>query len=273
MLSFDRISLEPSRFCSKGCAFCYNGSNLSGREGFSAADVIALATNCAQHGVRFLSIGGGEPLEWLGLFEALEGLRGVLGRSFTTNGLMFVKEPKLFDACERVMPDKVHVSIHFPDNSREVERVCQQVRELSERGVPSGVNLLIASSQLAAARAAVETVVASGISTDRIVFLPSRGVAGQTPDPADVAWVATGTRGFKGPRFQSMTCLMGCGRSDRFVSIGADRTVAYCSYTVSRRKLRALTYSAVLEAIAAPSPLGLIPCDQALVRTMLPEAT
>lgn len=266
--AFDRISLEPSRFCSKGCSFCYNGSNVSGREGFSAADVIALATDCAANGVRFISIGGGEPLEWPGLFEALDGLEGVLGRSFTTNGLMLQKNPALFDEVQRVGPDKVHVSIHAPDNQREVERVCAQVGELTARGVPAGVNLLVGRSKLAESRAAVEHLAAHGIGIERIVFLPSRGIPNETPEPADVAWVATGTRGLKGPRFQSMTCLMGCGRSDRFVSIGADRTVAFCSYTVTRRKLPALTHAAILEAITVPFLLGLVPCDEALVRTL-----
>lgn len=271
-LSFDRISLEPSRFCSKGCAFCYNGSSPRGRDGFSAREVISLARDCAEHGVRFLSIGGGEPLEWQGLFEALDALRGVLGRSLTTNGLELVKRPALFEELARVKPDKVHVSIHAVENQREVVRVLEQVQALDELGISAGVNLLVRQSHLAEARAVVTQLEQSHIGRERIVFLPSRGIPGQTPSAEDVAWVATGVRESSGG-FMSMSCLRGCAKSPRFVSIAADRTVAWCSYTVARRKLTALTHAAVLSALSpSPQPLGLTPCDVALARTLEPTA-
>jgi hypothetical protein len=58
-------------------------------------------------------------------------------------------------------------------------------------------------------------------------------------------------------RFQSMTCLMGCGKSPRFASIARDRTVARCSYTASRRPLAGNTYC---ELVAALDGLGLTFC-------------
>jgi hypothetical protein len=268
---FDRISLEPSRFCSKGCSFCYNGSSLRGTQGFTADEVLALARDCAANGVRFLSLGGGEPLEWPGLFAVLDGLRGTLGRSFTTNGLELARKPELFDDIVRVRPDKVHVSIHAPENAREVERVAQQVSELAARGIPSGINLLVRQRHLDAARQTVLTLGQSGMGLDRIVFLPARGVPGQTPRPEDVAWVATGKRAKSAP-FMSMSCLRGCAKSERFVSIGADRTAAWCSYTVSRRKLTGLRHADIVAALSpSPEPLGLTPCDTALVRTLAAE--
>ena len=266
-LVFDRISLEPSRFCSKGCAFCYNGSSPRGREGFTAAEVLSLAVDCAKHGVRFLSLGGGEPLEWPGLLEVLDGLRGVLGRSFTTNGLELQKRPALFGELVRVRPDKVHVSIHAVENAREVARVTEQVRALDELGLAAGVNLLVRQSHLVEARAAVETLAQAGITRERIVFLPSRGVPGQTPSPEDTAWVATGVR-VKGPPFMSMSCLNGCAKRERFVSIGADKTIAWCSYTVSRRKLAGLRHADLVAALTGKEPVGLTPCSVALVRTL-----
>jgi MoaA/NifB/PqqE/SkfB family radical SAM enzyme len=265
---FDRISLEPSRFCSKGCAFCYNGSSPRGRDGFTASEVLALARDCAAHGVRFLSLGGGEPLEWDGLFEVLDGLRGVLGRSFTTNGLELTRRPALFDEIQRVKPDKVHVSIHAVENAKEVTRVLEQVLALDERGVPAGVNLLVKQSHLAEARDVVRQLEHAGLGRERIVFLPSRGIPGQTPSAQDVAWVATGVRE-SSQRFMSMSCLRGCAKSLRFVSIAADRTVAWCSYTIARQKLESLTHAAVISAL---TPLGLTPCDVALVRTLEPTA-
>lgn len=234
--------------------------------GFTPAEVIELARDCAENGVRFLSLGGGEPLEWPGLFEVLDSLRGVLFRSFTTNGLQLAKH---LDEVVRVAPDKVHVSIHVPS---EAERVSGQVSQLSQRGVPSGVNLLVRRSQLEAAREAALTLERAGIQREQVVFLPSRGIPNETPTPADVAWVATGQR-VKSAPFKSMSCLNGCAKSERFLSIGADRTVAWCSYTISRRPLLGLKHVHVLEALGltlTPSlsrrereVLGLIPCDQA----------
>lgn len=265
---FDRVSLEPSRRCSKGCSFCYNGSSPRGEAGFTAAEVLTLARDCALHGVRSLSLGGGEPLEWPGLLEVLHGLQGVLGRTLTTNGLELAKRPGLFDELARAAPDTVHVSLHAPENEHELARVIAQVLELDGRGVATGVNLLIRRSTLAAARAAVESLEAAGIDRQRTVFLPARGLAAEAPTPADVAWVATGRRA-KGPPFQSMSCLSRCGASDRFISIAADRTVAWCSYTVSRRPLAGLRHADLVAALAPlPAPLGLQPCHTALVRTL-----
>lgn len=188
----DRISIEPSRFCTKGCSFCYNGSSLVGRDGFSAAEVIALARDCATHGVKSLSIGGGEPLEWSGLFETLEALRGVLGRSFTTNGLELTRRPTLYDDIARAQPDKVHVSLHSPESATAIQQLVEQVLELDRRGVPAGVNLLVRSSRLGEARDATVRLEREGITRAHIIFLPARGIVGETPSAEDVAWVATG---------------------------------------------------------------------------------
>ncbi|HLF92136.1 MAG TPA: radical SAM protein, partial [Planctomycetota bacterium] len=81
----------------------------------------------------------------------------------------------------------------------------------------------------------------AGIGNDRIVYLPMRGK--DTPTPEEVASVAGGRR------FQSMTCLSACGRSERFCSIGWDKTAAWCSYTETRRALPELTYRGVASAL------------------------
>src|SRR5438876_385411 len=81
--------------------------------------------------------------------------RGTLFRSITTNGLLLYGDR--LDALLDAAPDKVHVSIHFPEREAEVRRVVRQVTELAERGIRSGVNFLVARSNLdAAARAAAE---------------------------------------------------------------------------------------------------------------------
>src|SRR5262249_22581720 len=64
-----------------------------------------------------------------------------------------------------------------------------------------------------------------------------------TPTPAEVGKVAGNQP------FQSMSCLTRCGPSERFCSIAWDKTVAWCSYTVTRRPLAALTYEALVAAL------------------------
>lgn len=243
-----RVSLEPSRRCSKACAFCYNGSAPDGGGEWSTSDVVDLGRDLARHGVESLSLGGGEPLEWEGTFDVLAALDGVLARSLTTNGLALA-DPAVLDRLARARPDKVHVSVHDPRIEDEVLGAVARVHALAARAIPSGVNLVVARSRLGAAAAAARTLRAAGIGNERIVYLPMRGA--DTPSPAEVHAVAGGP-------FQSMTCLPACGASPRFASIGADRTAAWCSYTRTRRRLAAPTHAAL---VAALDGLGLAPCD------------
>jgi molybdenum cofactor biosynthesis enzyme MoaA len=246
-LNLERISIEVTNRCAKACWFCYNHSQPEGDTAWTVEELEAFVRDCAAHGVKAVSFGGGEPLQFDGLFDLLARLRGVLFRSITSNGLLLTGPvlEKLMEAA----PDKVHISIHFPEREAEVQRVIRQVHELAERGVRSGVNFLVARSNLGAAAQAAEVVRAAGIGNDRIVYLPMRGR--DTPTPAEVARVAGG-----GP-FQSMTCLPGCGKSPRFCSVSWDRQVAWCSYTASRAPLPELTY----RGLAATLPgLGLTFC-------------
>jgi hypothetical protein len=139
-------------------------------------------------------------------------------------------------------PDKVHVSVHFPERPSELRRVVSQVGMLEAHGIVSGVNLLVARSGLAVARDALARLENAGIGLNRIVLLPMRGQ--DTPTAAELAQVA-GRR-----PFQSMTCLMACGKSPRFCAVAWNKTVAWCSYTAERRPLAALTYDALTAALA-----------------------
>jgi hypothetical protein len=82
---------------------------------------------------------------------------------------------------------------------------------------------------------------ASGIENDRIVYLPMR--MEDTPTPDEMGRVAGSLR------FQSMSCLAACGKSPRFASIGWDKTVAWCSYTKTRRALATSTYDGLMAAL------------------------
>src|SRR5579871_6114417 len=237
--ALERVSIELTNLCSKACWFCYNHSLPEGDTRWTVAELVSFVDDCAAHGVKAVSFGGGEPLQYEGLFHVLEQLRGRLFRSLTSNGLLLHGE-----RLERLIaarPDKVHLSIHFPQHEGEVRRVIGQVHELADHGIRSGINLLVARSNLPAARQAADMVRQSGIGNERIVYLPMRGQ--DTPTPAEVAAVAGSQP------FQSMTCLMQCERSPRFCSIGWDKTVAWCSYTRTRAVLAALSYDGLKAAL------------------------
>jgi MoaA/NifB/PqqE/SkfB family radical SAM enzyme len=249
-LNLDRLSIELTNRCAKGCWFCYNHSAPEGPSSWTVTGLVAFVRDCAAHGIKAVSFGGGEPLQYEGLFDVLHELRGTLFRSLTSNGLLLRGDllERLIDAG----PDKVHLSIHFPERAGEVNRVVRQVHELAERGVRSGINLLVARSNLAAARQTAQAIRAAGIGNDRIVYLPMRGQ--DTPTPREVATVAGDLP------FQSMSCLSACGRSPRFCSIGWDKTVAWCSYTRTRAPLAELTYEGLQAALTG---LGLAFCGGA----------
>jgi hypothetical protein len=240
-VEIDRISIELTNACSKGCWFCYNASRPTGATAWRLDELIPFVQSCAEATVRAVSFGGGEPLQFPAWQELIGALRGIVFRSLTTNGLHLC-DSVVFDRLVTAAPDKVHVSIHFPESEIEVSRVVSQVNALAECGIRSGINLLVSRSKLSACATAAARLRDNGIGNDRIVYLPMR--LGDTPSPHEVATVAG-----ENP-FQSMSCLNGCGRSPRFCSIGWNKTVAWCSYTTSRHQLAALNYSGLVQSLA-----------------------
>ena len=249
-MKIERLSLELTQACAKGCDFCYNGSGPQGETRWQVGEVLQFVGDLADHGLQAVSLGGGEPLQHPGLFEVLDGLRGRLFRSVTTNGLLL---DGLFEALVAARPDKVHVSVHYPDRPAEVSRVIRQVLALQTAGLRSGVNLLIGASTVQAAQDAHQQILAAGIGPERLMLLPRRGV--DSPSPAQLAQVAGGAR------FQSVTCLLTCAESPRFVSVDWTKRVAWCSYTARRRRLPSLDQAGLLAALDG---LGLSFCGGAL---------
>ena len=238
MQSIERVSIELTNRCDKGCWFCYNDSRSEGQTAWTVDELVDFVMDCQHHGTAAVSFGGGEPLQFDGLFELLRRLDGVLFRSITTNGLLLNQNLR---ELVRAKPDKVHISIHCPHHAREVRRVADQVTRLADSGIASGVNLLVAANRLEATKEAAATLRAAGIGNDRIVYLPLRGTS--PPSPRQVAKVAGNEP------FQSMSCLGGCGRSERFCSVSWDKQVAWCSYTASRQPLRELNHGSMIDAL------------------------
>lgn len=234
----ERVSIELTQRCQKGCHFCYNESGPSRTTSLDPEDVVHLVRDLAKHGTKAVSFGGGEPLEYDGLEEVFDGVREHVFVSMTTNGLLLDEQ---WSRISRLDPKKVHVSIHYPSRDAEVSRVIRQVLHLRTMGIRAGVNFLIRADRVEAAIDAARRVRESGIGNDSIVYLPMRGQ--NTPRPEDVHRVAGSAN------FQSMTCLMACGRSPRFSSIDAYGRVAHCSYTSSRRSLESFDAAGLLTAL------------------------
>lgn len=240
-----RISVELTNRCSKACWFCYSGSSAAGETAWTVEELVAFVTDCADHGVQAVSFGGGEPLEYDGIYEVLRSLRSRLFRSLTSNGRA-LRDPAVVDALVDAAPDKVHLSVHFP---ADVEPVIEGVRRLRDRGIRAGVNLLVARSAVASAARSAHRLRRAGITNDSIVYLPMRGT--DTPAPREVAEVAGDTP------FQSTTCLGACAASPRFCSISWDRKVGWCSYTAARHPLETYDHAGLVRALTG---LGLTFC-------------
>lgn len=247
----ERLSVELTNYCTKGCPFCYNASTKEGATLWQQHELEAFVRDCTKYGTKAVSFGGGEPLEYEGLFDLLTSLRGRLFRSITTNGLLL--EERTEKQLAETGIDKVHISIHFPHITKEVTRVRDQVLSLEQRGIRSGVNLLVEKHHKKDAKKATGILNDAGIGFDRIVYLPLKSVSDSekittAKDLIDVT---------DGAPFQSMTCLKACGKSPRFCAVSWDKTAAWCSYTSERRKLKTLDAQGLHKALDG---LGLIYC-------------
>lgn len=248
-MQIELISIEVTNQCLKECWFCYNHSRSNGETFWRPEELIAFIQDCIQHGIKAVSFGGGEPLQYPHIFSVLKTLQGQVFRSLTTNGLLL--QAHLLENLIATKPDKVHISIHFPEQENEVKRVVQQVKQLEKSSIRSGINFLVSRKKLTEAKRAVQYIREQGISADRIVYLPMRKE--DSPTPKEMAEVIGSSH------FQSMTCLLQCGKSPRFCSVSWDQQVAWCSYTQTRHPLSSLTYQGLIETL---EPLELAFCGK-----------
>ena len=85
------LSIDLSNFCSKQCSFCYNHSTREGNTVWLPDEVIRFASDCVSHGIKAVSLGGGEPFEYEGVFEVIDALFTRCYLSVTSNGLPLEK--------------------------------------------------------------------------------------------------------------------------------------------------------------------------------------
>jgi len=238
-MNIELLSIDLSNYCTKQCPFCYNHSNREGNTQWNPAQVVDFATDCIAHGVKSVSLGGGEPFEYDGVFDVIDALYPKVYLSVTTNGL-----PLLNDAVwENILqhsPDKVHITIHQPDDESEVSRVEKQIKQLSQANIKPGVNMLVSNKKLEACRN-VYAILLRALTPSQIILVPQRYAC--TPTPKQLSEVADGKP------FQSPSCLLSCKRPDRFCSVSWDKRVNSCSYAGGKEPLKSLDWTGLTDAL------------------------
>ena len=233
------LSIDLSNFCTKQCPFCYNHSDKKGNVLWNPKEVIALAKDCVNNGVKAFSLGGGEPFEYDGIFQIIDSLQPIAYLSVTTNGLPLLD----YDVRQALLehkPDKIHITIHNPDNDKEVQRVLEQIKNLSETGITVGVNLLVASDKLEYCHEAY-TNLRTILSQKQIILVPQR--FSKTPTPKQLAYVTNNEQ------FQAPSCILGCRAPENFCSVSWDKKVNFCSYAGGKQPLENLTYQGIINAL------------------------
>lgn len=233
------LSIDLSNYCSKQCPFCYNHSRREGNTVWTPSEVTAFVDDCVKHGVKAVSLGGGEPFEYDGIFALITALYPMVYLSITSNGLP-LEQSEVWQQLQEHRPDKIHLTIHQPHLPEEVERVCRRVRKIGEVGIKPGVNLLVGADQLPACQEVYARLTAF-LAPDQIILVPQR--FGNTPTPQQLAAVA------QGRPFQSPSCLLHCTRPTRFASVSWDKRVNACSFAGGKQPLTSLTYAGLLQAL------------------------
>ena len=186
----EMLSIDVSNYCSKQCPFCYNHSSRQGLVEWQPGELVRFASDCVRHGVKAVSLGGGEPFEYEGLFEVIEALYPLCYLSVTSNGLPLLR-PEMQNRLKLAHPDKIHLTIHHPDHADEVNRCLQQTELIRSLGIKPGINLMVGADSVEAARNAYRQLTRT-LDADQIILVPQR--FGNTPSAKALGLVAGGRR-------------------------------------------------------------------------------
>ena len=233
------LSIDVSNYCSKQCDFCYNHSSKEGNTLWLKDEVMSFAIDCVKNGIKAISLGGGEPFEYDGIFEIIDNLQPIVYLSVTTNGLP-LENQQVWENLLKHKPDKIHLTIHHPENDIEVERVFKRIELISNTDIKTGLNLLVANDKIEECKN-VYSKIRNILKPDQIILVPQR--FSKTPLPKELAHI-TGNE-----PFQSPSCLLQCKRPDNFVSVSWNKMVNSCSYAGGKEKLSTLNYKGLKEAL------------------------
>ena len=238
-MNIELLSIDLSNYCSKQCSFCYNHSRKEGNTVWIPSEVIDFASDCIKHGVKAVSLGGGEPFEYDGVFEVIDALYPLCYLSVTSNGLP-LENKDIWGMLETHKPDKIHLTIHQSDNEAEVSRVVNRLQEIGDLGIKPGLNLLVGADKVEYAKE-VYARLNKILESDQIILVPQR--FSNTPSPKQLASVADGKP------FQSPSCLLKCQRPTNFCSVSWDKKVNSCSFASGKEPLETRDYNGLEKAL------------------------
>lgn len=233
------LSIDLSNYCSKQCSFCYNHSTKVGNTMWQPSEVIAFASDCVKHGVKAVSLGGGEPFEYDGVFDVIDALYPLCYLSVTSNGLP-LENNEVWGMLANHKPDKIHITIHHPDDAEEVARVIRMVERIDGIGIKPGVNLLAGADKVNEASKVYQQL-SEVLGDEQIILVPQR--FSNTPSPKQLSQVAGGKP------FQSPSCLLGCKRPENFCSVSWDKKVNSCSFAQGKMVMETLDYEGMMDAL------------------------
>lgn len=202
-------------------------------------EVIDFASDCIAHGVKAVSLGGGEPFEYEGIFDVIDALYSKCYLSITSNGLP-LENPQIWKKLTEHKPDKIHLTIHHPDDESEIRRTERQLQSIGQIGIKPGLNLLVGADKIDYAKNAYERL-GRILNADQIILVPQR--FSNTPTPKQVSSVAGGKP------FQSPSCLLKCQRPSDFCSVSWDKKVNSCSFTPGKVPLETLDFNGLVKAL------------------------
>ena len=236
----EQLSIDLTNYCTKQCDFCYNHSNAKGSTFWKTKEVVKFSLDCIDNGVKAISLGGGEPFEYAGIFKIIEVLYPFCYLSITSNGLP-LDNPQIKKGLKQFKPDKIHLSIHYPDNNKEINRIERQIKLIESLDIKAGVNLLISKNNIKSAKR-VYSSLKNLLSEDQIILVPIR--SHDIPSPSQVSYIT------EGKPFQSPTCLLGCRKPENFCSVSWDKKVNWCSFAKGKIPLRDLSYKGLIQALS-----------------------
>jgi MoaA/NifB/PqqE/SkfB family radical SAM enzyme len=234
------LSIDLSNYCSKQCSFCYNHSTRNGNTIWKPQEVIDFATDSIKSGgVKAISLGGGEPFEYEGVFDVIDALYPQCYLSVTSNGLPLEYDNVWHNLVEH-KPDKIHITIHKPENRLEVERVEELTKRIEKIGIKSGVNLLVGKNNITNAEITYQRLL-KYLASEQIILVPQR--FSNTPTAKELSAVAGGKP------FQSPSCLLKCNRPLKFCSVSWDKKVNSCSFAPGKIPLETLDFNGLQMAL------------------------
>ena len=236
----EQLSIDLTNYCTKQCPFCYNLSFKEGSTLWDPQEVINFAVDCINHGVKAISLGGGEPFEYPGIFKIIRALYPLCYLSITSNGLP-LDNPEIKKELRQFKPDKIHLSIHYPDNNKEINRIERQIKLIESLDIKPGVNLLISKINIISAQKVYHRL-KKIMSEDQIILVPIRSQ--DIPLPHQLLNIT------EGKPFQSPLCLLGCRKPENFCSVSWDKKANWCSFAKDKKPLRDLSFKGLIQALS-----------------------